>query len=184
VEGRRGETDDPATKQEVSMKTVHNERARSVGWSGLAGVGLATWLAAGVALADPPTSGLQAWYKADTGVTTDGSGNVSQWNDQSGNNKHATQSTAGNQPLLSSTLMPIGSNMPVIAYGSAGGYDQLNLPNVSQDSGTGSTVYLVVNDDADGSGNTKNWLNRVAAAAPAIYGRASSSTKVGLYYST
>ena len=36
-------------------------------------------------------SGLKLWLKADTGVTVDGSGNVSSWADQSGNNNTAYQ---------------------------------------------------------------------------------------------
>ena len=44
-------------------------------------------------------SGLQAWYRADLGVTKDGSNNVSQWADQSGNGVHLSQNTATAQPL-------------------------------------------------------------------------------------
>ena len=42
-------------------------------------------------------SGLQRWYKFQTGITLNGS-NVSQWDDQSGNNVHLAQSTATQQP--------------------------------------------------------------------------------------
>ncbi len=43
-------------------------------------------------------SNLTAWYRADRGITLN-SGNVSQWNDLSGNGNHLTQSTASAQPL-------------------------------------------------------------------------------------
>ena len=46
----------------------------------------------------PPT-GLNLWFKADTGVTADGSGNVSQWNDQSSNQYISTQSVAASKPV-------------------------------------------------------------------------------------
>ncbi|MDO9187121.1 MAG: hypothetical protein Q7W13_13995 [Bacteroidia bacterium] len=44
-------------------------------------------------------SNLQAWYKADAGITLNGS-NVSQWDDQSGNARHMIQATASNQPTF------------------------------------------------------------------------------------
>ncbi len=43
---------------------------------------------------------LQLWLKADAGVVTNGSGKVSQWQDQSGNSNHASQATATMQPAL------------------------------------------------------------------------------------
>jgi hypothetical protein len=47
------------------------------------------------------TSGaLRLWLKADAGVLTNATGLVSVWQDQSGNNNHASQSVAGQQPAL------------------------------------------------------------------------------------
>ncbi|MGO8697372.1 MAG: LamG domain-containing protein [Limisphaerales bacterium] len=47
------------------------------------------------------TSGtLQLWLEADAGVITNASGQVSEWQDQSGNANHASQVNAQNQPLL------------------------------------------------------------------------------------
>ena len=43
-------------------------------------------------------SGLQLWLKNDTGITT--ATGISQWEDQSGNDNHAAQSTGSNQPAL------------------------------------------------------------------------------------
>src|SRR3954468_5671635 len=43
---------------------------------------------------------LRLWLKADAGVVTNGSGQVSQWQDQSGNGYHAVQSNANLQPLI------------------------------------------------------------------------------------
>jgi hypothetical protein len=46
-----------------------------------------------------PKNGMQIWLKADAGVTKDGSNLVSQWADQSGGGRHASQSTSGSKPL-------------------------------------------------------------------------------------
>jgi hypothetical protein len=43
---------------------------------------------------------LHLWLKADAGVITNASGQVSQWEDQSGNANHASQANANKQPLL------------------------------------------------------------------------------------
>ncbi len=47
-------------------------------------------------------SGLEAWYKSGVGVTLNG-GDVSQWDDSSGNGRNLTQGTAANQPLYNAT---------------------------------------------------------------------------------
>jgi hypothetical protein len=43
---------------------------------------------------------LQLWLRADAGVVTNASGQVSQWQDQSGNANHASQANTNQQPLL------------------------------------------------------------------------------------
>ena len=62
-----------------------------------------------------PTSieGLAVWFDASvaSSVTLNG-GNVSQWNDLSGNDRHATQATAGNQPSYSTAALN-GKNVVV-----------------------------------------------------------------------
>jgi|21_taG_2_1085346.scaffolds.fasta_scaffold05040_7 hypothetical protein len=47
-------------------------------------------------------SALDLWLQHKTGITSDESGSVSQWDDQSGNSRHAQQDTAGNRPSFSS----------------------------------------------------------------------------------
>lgn len=44
--------------------------------------------------------GLELWLSADSGVVTDGLGNVTNWIDRSGKNNSAIQTTTANQPLL------------------------------------------------------------------------------------
>ena len=57
-------------------------------------------------------SELVAWLAADNGVTADGSGNVSQWNDQSGNGNNATITT-GTQPTVTSAAI---NGLPAIHF--------------------------------------------------------------------
>lgn len=61
-------------------------------------------------------SGLQAWYDAGqiSGVTTDGAA-VASWTDLSGNGRHATQATAGMQPVLKTGANGIGG-APVVRF--------------------------------------------------------------------
>jgi hypothetical protein len=47
-----------------------------------------------------PTTNIYAYFESDNGVTESG-GNVSQWNDLSGNGHHAVQATGGKQPNIS-----------------------------------------------------------------------------------
>src|SRR5262245_35435328 len=42
---------------------------------------------------------LKLWLRADKGITL-ASGDVSQWDDQSGNGNHVSQATAANRPLF------------------------------------------------------------------------------------
>jgi hypothetical protein len=67
-------------------------------------------------------SGLYLWLKADAGVFSDAgttpavnTDTVQQWNDQSGNNNHATQATAGKRPQY---LTGIHNSLPVIRFSS------------------------------------------------------------------
>jgi hypothetical protein len=49
----------------------------------------------------PPVSGYNRWYDAsDLSSMTISSGNVSQWNDKSGNNYHISNATGGSQPNI------------------------------------------------------------------------------------
>src|SRR6185295_9520544 len=48
-------------------------------------------------LGNVTTNGLALWLRADVGPVLNGSA-VTQWTDQSGNNRNATQATGANQP--------------------------------------------------------------------------------------
>lgn len=60
-------------------------------------------------------SGLQAWYRADSGDITQSGGFVSQWNDKSGNGRHLVQGTGANQPAYTSSAAAFG-NQPVVDF--------------------------------------------------------------------
>ncbi len=67
---------------------------------------------------NPTTAGTVAlWLRADLGITLNG-GDVSQWNDQSGNGFNVSQGTAANQPLYTANNAAFGG-MPTVTYTSA-----------------------------------------------------------------
>lgn len=77
----------------------------------------------------PPTSlsGLAAYYESDQGVTLDGSNNVSQWNDLSGNGAHLTQGTALSRPGYSAISF---NGRPAIVLTSAGNQFMTAAPTI------------------------------------------------------
>lgn len=81
-------------------------------------------------------SGPSLWLKADAGVTLN-AGNVMQWSDQSGNNNHAVQTTAANQPALVSNGV---NGKPSLRFDSTSDY--LRVAN-SQTLNFGSGSYSV-----------------------------------------
>lgn len=58
------------------------------------------------------TTGLTAWFKADSGVTVDSSGNVSGWTDQTGNYS-VSQNTTSLEPMLVSNVL---NGKPVLRW--------------------------------------------------------------------
>lgn len=69
--------------------------------------GLSPWPVATMA------SGLKAWYRADLGLTQDGSNKVSQWADLSGSGFHVVQATTGQQPTAVAAAM---NGKPVVTF--------------------------------------------------------------------
>jgi hypothetical protein len=61
----------------------------------------------------PPATGLAFWVKADSGVTTNSAGAVTQWNDQSGNGLNALQTDDTKAPKLIANAI---NNKPVIRF--------------------------------------------------------------------
>jgi hypothetical protein len=75
---------------------------------------------------------------ADANTITLNSGNVSQWNDKSGNNRHLTQASAGSQPLYISSGLN-GQNIVRFEAGDAISNGAVNLPIGS----SARTMYVV-----------------------------------------
>ena len=91
-------------------------------------------------------SGLKLWLKADTGVTTNGSGQVSTWADQSGNANNATQTTGANQPLLITNAV---NGRPVVRFDGAN--DSLSLPNLLNGATQAEVLVIVKSVDKPAS---------------------------------
>jgi hypothetical protein len=77
-----------------------------------------------VAPASVPANGLALWLRADAGTVLNGSG-VSQWADQSGNNRLASQGTGASQPLLVSGAV---NGLPVVRFDGVNDHLTFNLP--------------------------------------------------------
>ena len=72
-----------------------------------------------------PVPGLSpvAWFDAKDAGTITGSNPVTQWNDKSGNNRHATKTAGNSKPKLNASSGPGGS--PVVEIRRSGGDDFL-----------------------------------------------------------
>jgi hypothetical protein len=94
---------------------------------------------------DPKTiSGLAAWFDASVSSSvTLNSGNVSQWDDLSGNSRHATQATAGSQPSYSTAALN-GKNVVVAQDNSR------SLQVAAFAAGLPQTVFVVGSSTGDG----------------------------------
>jgi hypothetical protein len=99
---------------------------------------------------------------ADASTITTVSGAVSQWNDKSGNARHATQGTAGNRPIYTSSALNFKN---VITFD--GSDDRLLTSAVSLHSGlysvftvaktlTSNTVAIVCSQDRSTDNSTRN----------------------------
>jgi hypothetical protein len=110
-------------------------------------------------------SGLQLWLDAaeSSTITKDGSNKVSQWSDRSGNNKHATQSTASKKPTytISDALL---KNKATISSSSATGQIGLALPSL-----TLQEIFIVAYYD-DGTDSTFDG-NAALLSGPGSYGK-------------
>ncbi|MBN1207271.1 MAG: right-handed parallel beta-helix repeat-containing protein [Myxococcaceae bacterium] len=94
-----------------------------------------------------PTSGLQLWLKGDVGVNLNGS-TVSQWLDQSGNARHATQASASSQPTYLSADI---HGMPALRFDGLNDFLTFNLPVNNL---TGMTLFLVSAATGDPTGGS------------------------------
>jgi hypothetical protein len=104
-----------------------------------------------------PTSGLKLWLEANVGVTSNSNGNVSTWQDQSGNGNNATQTNSSNQPLVVANAL---NGLSVIQF-TASTNQWFNLPNV-MNGATAGEVFVVVKANS-GSPSAARGLWRLGA---------------------
>lgn len=97
-----------------------------------------------------------AWYKADSGVTLNGS-TVSAWADQSGNGNNLSQATAANQPTFESA--GLNSRASILFDGTN---DSLASANVDL-TGTGALSAFVVLQQTSLTNSTYYFLTQSAA---------------------
>jgi len=95
----------------------------------------------------PPTTGLEIWYKADSLSA----GAVATWTDSSGNGRDATQSTSGNRPVATASVV---NGLPAVRFD--GSNDFLTIPSLNGLSSAEAFVVLRV-DDATPSSNNGLW---------------------------
>ena len=94
-----------------------------------------------------PAAGLSCWLSADKQVTSNGSGQVSQWNDQSPVGVNATQTTTSAQPILVPGAM---NGKPVIRFD--GNTQYLNLGPDMTNMTAGITTFAVFTPNAPANG--------------------------------
>jgi hypothetical protein len=77
-----------------------------------------------VAVSSPSTNGLAVWLRADAGAVTSGSA-LTQWSDQSTNNRNATQGTASNRPTLVNGAI---NGLPAVRFDGVDDFLTFDLP--------------------------------------------------------
>lgn len=141
----------------------------------------------------PVTTNLLAWYRADLGVTLNGS-TVSAWADQSGtgdSNKNATQGTAANQPTFTASDANF-NNRPVLTFD--GTTDYLKTAVWSASASQPNTIYSVARRTAstgsvfmyDGydSANRNAIFSNATTGNITLFGGSSLNTSVSILNTT
>lgn len=111
-------------------------------------------------LAPDQVSNLLYWYEADQGITLDGSNNVSQWNDLSGNGSHLTQSSSSLRPAFISSSI---NSLPALRHTNAGGHTMTSTTTFAGGS-TAHTMVAVFKENAAGP-STFNGVCYIGGAA-------------------
>jgi hypothetical protein len=130
----------------------------------------------------PVTSGLSVWLRADMGVLTNATGNVTNWQDQAtgDGSQNATQGTATNQPLFVASASGL-NNQPVVRFDgvkdSTG--DRLLLGNLSNKFTTGEATLFVVY-----TGDSSLGVNYSVYSSAGLGGTYWNEGKVGPFYGT
>jgi hypothetical protein len=115
---------------------------------------------------DPPAEGMVVWFKADAGVSQDLNG-VTVWQDQSGNNNHASRIDDPNigSPQLATATFPSGSH-DVLRFDGNGA---LRLTDASATQLTDFNIFIVASYDT-GSVNKRVFGNYSIGNGATQYG--------------
>ena len=96
----------------------------------------------------PVTNGLQLWLKADAGITTNATGAVTTWADQSGLGNHATQA---NPALAPTAALNSLNGKPTLRFGGGSSYlDVANSASISSLTQDVTILTLVKFDEVSG----------------------------------
>ncbi len=87
-----------------------------------------------------PATGYSVWVRSTEGVTKDGSNNVSQWDDKSGNGNNFLQSVSGDYPFYTAVNSAM-NNLPSID--AANGDSMETLDDSTLDASGGFCLYVV-----------------------------------------
>ena len=99
-----------------------------------------------------PSNGLQIWFRADAGVTTSGS-SVSQWADQSGNGRTASQGTASSRPTLVAGAV---NGLPAVQFDGSNDFLTFTYPVNGLSEMTLVLVSACTQDQTGGGSNAQN----------------------------
>jgi alpha-tubulin suppressor-like RCC1 family protein len=133
---------DPNATWPLAYSAAVQEQIEANGWDKAQADAYASFVATNPVV---PAPGLQLWLSADVGVTTDGSGNVSQWNDRSPNQFPATQGTSSADPVLVSNA---SNGKPVLQF--SGAQDLQGIGNLQVSAGEGVTIIAMDSTSAPG----------------------------------
>ncbi|MFN6944790.1 MAG: T9SS type A sorting domain-containing protein [Cytophagaceae bacterium] len=100
------------------------------------------------------STGIRMWLKANAGTsTTTNNATISQWNDQSGNNRHATQTTASQRPGFKNNNIDNMNFNEVVDF-TAANSNNFSLPTSVLANGTGAFSIYVVSRKNSNNGMT------------------------------
>jgi hypothetical protein len=120
----------------TSQATDHGARFQVVVNSAYGSVTSAVAVLTVLAAPVIPTNAVALWLRADAGVSLSG-GAVAQWNDFSGNNRHAAQAVAVSRPTLKTAAV---GGLPAVRFDGLNDFLTFNLPVNGL---TGLSLFLV-----------------------------------------
>ncbi len=99
-----------------------------------------------------PVSNPRMHLRADKGMVIDSTGKISLWRDQSGNNNHASQSTAANQPQLVASVV---NGRPVVRFNGTAAW--MSLTNLFSGATEGELFVIIKPTTVPSAGSREPW---------------------------